>query len=51
MFSDWIVERITEQTGIDPSGDIKALQRILEEAEKIKCELSTLKTPIFAKMI
>lgn len=38
----WMIDAIREDTNCDPEGDIQALQRIRETAEKVKCELSTL---------
>lgn len=38
---DWMIEEFTSQTGIDLSNDLMATQRIKEEAEKKKIELST----------
>lgn len=35
-------DRILQQSGVDPTQDIAAVQRIREAAEKAKCELSTL---------
>jgi molecular chaperone DnaK len=40
--ADWIVERFSEETGLELAGDVQAMTRILETAEKVKCELSTL---------
>jgi molecular chaperone DnaK len=42
ILANWIADNILTATGIDPRNDIKALQRIIETAEKTKCELSTL---------
>ncbi len=38
---EWIIEEFKKQHGIDLSQDKMALQRIKEQAEKAKCELST----------
>ena len=38
---DWLLEECKNESGIDLSKDIQALQRIREAAEKAKCELST----------
>ncbi len=38
---DWIVDEFRKQQGIDLSQDQMALQRLKEEAERAKCELST----------
>jgi molecular chaperone DnaK len=38
---DWIVDEFRKQQGIDLSKDPMALQRLKEEAERAKCELST----------
>jgi molecular chaperone DnaK len=40
--SEMFAAAILEETGVDPHGDMQALQRIRDAAEKIKCELSTL---------
>ncbi len=40
----WIADEIMVETEIDPRGDIQALQRIRETAEKVKCELSSLQS-------
>jgi len=40
--ADWILGRIGEELGLDLAEDTQALSRIVEAAEKIKCELSTL---------
>jgi molecular chaperone DnaK len=37
----WIVEEFKKQSGIDISGDALAMQRLYEESEKAKIELST----------
>jgi molecular chaperone DnaK len=39
----WIVTEFKKQSGIDISGDALAMQRLYEEAEKAKIELSTAK--------
>jgi molecular chaperone DnaK len=39
---DYLVRQFRDKTGIDPSGDRMALQRLKEASEKAKCELSTL---------
>ena len=39
---DHLVERIRETTGLDPTLNVESRQRILDAAEKAKCELSTL---------
>lgn len=44
----WIVDRIRSETGCDPLGDMQALQRIVEAAEKAKCELSTLQKTLIS---
>jgi len=41
MVIDWIVDEFRKQQGIDLSQDQMALQRLKEEAERAKCELST----------
>ena len=38
----WILERIREELGLELAEDMQALSRVLETAEKVKCELSTL---------
>ena len=38
----WIVDRILETLDLDVAGDPQAMSRIVEAAEKAKCELSTL---------
>jgi len=38
----FICKEIAEQTGVDISGETDAVQRVMEMAEKVKCELSTL---------
>ncbi|MBX3730745.1 MAG: molecular chaperone DnaK [Candidatus Sumerlaeia bacterium] len=38
-----VCDGILQSTGIDPTQDAKAMQRIREAAERAKCELSTLK--------
>ena len=38
---DWLLEECKNESGVDLSKDIQALQRIREAAEKAKCELST----------
>jgi molecular chaperone DnaK len=40
--AEWISAGIEQKTGLDPRGDAQAAQRILDAAEKIKCELSSL---------
>ena len=42
--SEFIRGEIKEQTGIDFAGDVQAVQRVREVAEKVKCELSSLTT-------
>ncbi len=42
LLVDWINQKLIEETGIDPKTDLQAVQRILETAEKVKCELSTM---------
>jgi molecular chaperone DnaK len=37
---EWIIEEFKTETGIDLKGDVLALQRLKETAEKTKCELS-----------
>ena len=37
----WLVSEFKKDTGIDLSNDAMAMQRIIEEAEKAKCALST----------
>lgn len=44
LLSEWVLERIREEQGLDLSSDPQALSRISEAAEKLKCELSTLET-------
>jgi len=39
---DFIRNEIGEQTGLDINNDPSAVQRVMEMAEKVKCELSTL---------
>lgn len=41
ILTQWIIGQVAEKTGIDPSADLQACQRIAEAAEKIKCELSS----------
>ena len=38
---DWLLEECKNESGVDLSKDVQALQRIREAAEKAKCELST----------
>src|SRR5699024_10336660 len=38
----WLVDHFQAGTGIDPTKDRMALQRLKEASEKAKCELSTL---------
>merc|ERR1711990_147949 len=38
---NWLMKNFKEKEGIDLSGDIQALQRLTEAAEKAKMELST----------
>jgi molecular chaperone DnaK len=40
--ADWMVDEFRKQTGIDLRGDLMAMQRLREAAEKAKCELSTM---------
>lgn len=44
LLADLIIQWIEEETGINPSKDVSAVQRIVEAAERAKCELSTLKS-------
>jgi molecular chaperone DnaK len=37
---DWLIEHFQKDTGIDLRGDLMALQRLKEAAERAKCELS-----------
>jgi len=37
---DWLIENFQKDTGISLSGDLMALQRLKEAAERAKCELS-----------
>ena len=46
LLTDVLVRWIREETGIDPAGDLAALQRIREAAERAKCELSTLASTV-----
>lgn len=46
--TDWIAKQILQETGVDPYADPKAVQRIGEVAEKVKCELSTLKQTLIS---
>lgn len=41
---DWIIAEFKKNQGIDLSGDKMAMQRLIEAAEKAKCELSTVQT-------
>ncbi len=41
---DWIIAEFKKNRGIDLSGDKMAMQRLIEAAEKAKCELSTAQT-------
>jgi len=41
---EFVRNEIGEQTGLDVSNDLTAVQRVMEMAEKVKCELSTLET-------
>jgi molecular chaperone DnaK len=41
---DWIIAEFKKNQGIDLSGDKMAMQRLIEAAEKAKCELSTTQT-------
>lgn len=43
---DWIIAEFKKNQGIDLSGDKMAMQRLIEAAEKAKCELSTAQTAI-----
>ena len=38
---DWLVDKFTQENGIDLRGDRLALQRLKEAAERAKCELSS----------
>jgi molecular chaperone DnaK len=38
---DWMLKEAKDETGVDLSKDVAALQRMREAAEKAKCELST----------
>jgi molecular chaperone DnaK len=38
---DWLIKDFKDQEGIDLNGDVQALQRLTEAAEKAKMELST----------
>lgn len=44
LLVQYILDKFQEQSGIDLSGDISAIQRIKEAAEKAKIELSHVKT-------
>lgn len=44
--AEWIVDEFKRDSGIDLSKDPMAMQRIIEEAEKAKCSLST--TPTYS---
>jgi molecular chaperone DnaK len=44
LLFDLIRTEIGEQTGLDVNADMTAVQRVIEMAEKVKCELSTLET-------
>ena len=49
---DWLMKDFKDQEGIDLTGDIQALQRLTEAAEKAKMELSTVeKTTIHLPFI
>jgi molecular chaperone DnaK len=49
---DWLIEDFKNQEGIDLTGDVQALQRLTEAAEKAKMELSTVeKTTIHLPFI
>lgn len=41
---DFIREEIVKETGLDLMNDPQAIQRVKEVAEKVKCELSTMKS-------
>jgi len=44
VLAEYMRAQIQQFSGLDVQGDAKAWQRILETAEKVKCELSTLET-------
>jgi len=44
ILSEFVCKEITEQTGLEVKDDLAAVQRVLEMAEKVKCELSTLES-------
>jgi molecular chaperone DnaK len=48
VVAEWICRRIQSETGIDPADDLRAMQRIAETAEKVKCELSSLNKTLVA---
>lgn len=49
---DWLIKDFKDQEGIDLTGDVQALQRLTEAAEKAKMELSTVeKTTIHLPFI
>ena len=41
VIMDWMLKEAKDETGVDLSKDVAALQRMREAAEKAKCELST----------
>jgi molecular chaperone DnaK len=45
---DWLINDFKDQEGIDLSGDIQALQRLTEAAEKAKMELSTVEKTTYS---
>ncbi len=42
LLIDWVLSRMKEELGLEPSDDPQAMSRIAEAAERLKCELSTL---------
>lgn len=48
LMYDYIKSMILKETDVDIEKDIQAVQRVIETAEKVKCELSTLRSTIIS---
>jgi molecular chaperone DnaK len=48
VLTEYLMGKVEAETGIDPSTDTRAVQRIAEAAEKAKCELSTLQKTLIS---
>lgn len=48
LLNSWICEKIEQETGIGIGNDLQASQRVVEAAEKAKCELSTMQKTLIS---